>query len=120
MPGSGQAPAGRNRRNCRISSIPYIAPDGGYLIITKAEGGEELSIHFKKKDGTWTKGIEISNGIGIKGAFCPIVTHDGRYLFFVCGIDGKYAPFWVETSFIQDLREAALKDDSGTKGGKSS
>jgi hypothetical protein len=99
---------------------PYIAPDGGYLIITKAAGGEELSIHFKKKDGTWTKGIELSNDIGIKGAFCPIVTPDGKYLFFVCSIDGKYAPFWVDASFIQDLRKEALKDDNVTaRGGRS-
>jgi ankyrin repeat protein len=99
---------------------PYIAPDGGYLIITKAEGGEELSIHFKKKDGTWTKGIELSNDIGIKGAFCPIVTPDGKYLFFVCNIDGKYAPFWVDALFIQDLRKEALKDDNVTaRGGRS-
>jgi hypothetical protein len=90
---------------------PYVAPDGGYLIITKVEGGEDLIIHFKKKDGTWTKGIELSSYIGIKGAFCPIVTHDGKYLFFVCGIDGKYAPFWVDASIIQDLRNEALKDD---------
>ena len=99
---------------------PYIAPDGGYLIITKAEGGEELSIHFKKKDGTWTKGIGLSSDIGIKGAFCPIVTPDGKYLFFVCGIDGKYAPFWVDASFIQDLRNKALKDDNATARGGSS
>lgn len=90
---------------------PYIAPDGGYLIVTKVEGGEDLIIYFKKKDGTWTKGIELSGYIGIKGAFCPIVTPDGKYLFFVCGIDGKYAPFWVDASFIQDLRKEILKDD---------
>ena len=99
---------------------PYIAPDGGYLIITKVEDGEDLIILFKKNDGTWTKGIELLSYVGIKGAFCPIVTHDGKYLFFVCGIDGKYAPFWVDASFIQDLRKEALKDDNGTKGGKSS
>jgi hypothetical protein len=90
---------------------PYIAPDGGYLIITKAEGGEDLIILFKKKDGTWTRGVELSGHIGIRGAFCPIVTHDGKYLFFVCGIDGKYAPYWVEASMIQDLRKEALKYD---------
>ena len=99
---------------------PYIAPDGGYLIITKAEGGEDLVILFKKKDGTWTKGIELSGYIGTKGAFCPIVTPDGRSLFFVCGIDGKYAPFWVDASFIQDLRKEALKGDNVTaRGGRS-
>jgi len=39
-----------------------------------------------------------------KGAFCAIVTPDGRYLFFVCGVDGKYAHFWVDASFIEELR----------------
>jgi ankyrin repeat protein len=83
---------------------PYIAPDGSYLIFTTVEEGENLIISFKKRDGTWTEGIDLSNYIGIKGAFCPIVTHDGKYLFFVCSIDGQYANFWVEASFLEDLR----------------
>ena len=83
---------------------PYIAPDGSYLIFSTVSEGENLSISFKKGDGTWTGGVDISNYIGIKGGFCPIVTHDGKYLFFVGNIDGQYAHFWVDTSFIKDLR----------------
>jgi len=83
---------------------PYIAPDGSYLIFSTVSEGENLSISFKKGDGTWTNGVDISNYIGTKGAFCPIVTHDGKYLFFVCSIDGQYAHFWIDTSFIEDLR----------------
>jgi ankyrin repeat protein len=91
---------------------PYIAPHGSYLIITKVgDTGEELAILFKKRDGTWTPGIELSSRLGITGAFCPIVTHDGQHLFFVSCIEGAYAPFWVDASFIEDLRQEALKDD---------
>ena len=91
---------------------PYIAPDGGYLIISKAgENGEELFILFRKRDGTWTEGIELSSRLGIQGAFCPIVTHDGKYVFFVGSVDGAYAPFWADVSFIEDLRKQALNEN---------
>jgi len=89
---------------------PYIAPDGSYLIISKVPGGV-LSILFKKKDGTWTKGIDLADFIGTKDAFCPIVSPDGRYLFFIKGIIGYRSPYWVDASFIKDLRKKALKDD---------
>ena len=91
---------------------PYIAPDGSYLIISKVgESGEELLILFKRRDGTWTPGIELSGRLGIMGAFCPIVTHDGKSLFFVGSMDGTYAPFWADALFIDDLRKEALKED---------
>jgi hypothetical protein len=91
---------------------PYIAPDGSYLIITKVgENGEELLILFKNQDGAWTPAKELSSHLGIQGIFCPIVTHDGKYLFFVGSIDGAYAPFWAEASFIDDLRKEALGED---------
>jgi ankyrin repeat protein len=83
---------------------PFIAPDGSYMLLTNPEEGENLYLIFKKRDGSWTKGIELSNYIGIKGGFCPIVTCDGRFLFFISSVDGKYAHFWVEASFIEELR----------------
>jgi ankyrin repeat protein len=89
---------------------PYIAADGSYLIFTTVEEGENLVITFRKEDGTWTKGIDLSSHIGTGGAFCPIVTPDGRYLFCVRGVDGKYANYWVGTSFIEKLRRRALQE----------
>ncbi len=83
---------------------PYIAPDGSYLIITKGEGTHDLIILFRKRDGTWTKGIELANYIGVNGAFCPIATHDSKYLFFIRGLGGYYIPYWIDASFIEELR----------------
>jgi len=88
---------------------PYISPDGGYLIITKAETPTSL-ILFRKKDRSWTEPIEFPDYIGSKGVCCT-VTHDGRYLFFIGTVDGKGCPYWVDASFIKDLRKKALKDD---------
>jgi Tol biopolymer transport system component len=89
----------------REAFSPFIAPDGSYLIFTTPEEGENLFLSFKKKDGTWSRGIDLSNVIGVKGAFCPMVTHDGKFLFFVCGVDGKYAHYWADASFIEELRK---------------
>lgn len=96
-------------RDVRAHS-PYIAPDGSYLIIS-ALWEDGLKILFKKKDGTWTKRIDISNYIGFKGAYCSIVTPDGKYLFLLRFVDDKTIPYWMDASFIKDLRKEALKDD---------
>jgi len=81
---------------------PYISPDGSYLIISKPGG---LNILFRKRDGSWTDGIDIADYIGIGGGECPIVTHDGKYLFFISS-----ASYWVDASFIEELRKKELKE----------
>jgi hypothetical protein len=81
---------------------PYISPDGSYLIISKPEG---LNILFKKRDGSWTDGTDLSDYTGIEGGKCPVVTHDGKYLFFISGTS-----YWVDASFIEELRKKELKE----------
>ena len=80
---------------------PYIAPDGSYLIVSTPVSG--LQILFRKKDGSWTGCKSITEIIGYSG-HCPIVTHDGRYLFFVHNVGDKFIPYWVDASFIEELR----------------
>lgn len=81
---------------------PYISPDASYLIISKPGG---LNILFKKRNDSWTDGINISDYTGIEGGECPIVTHDGKYLFFIFGMS-----YWVDASFIEELRRNKLKE----------
>lgn len=78
---------------------PFIAPDGSYLIIS-ANG---LKILFRKSDGSWTKEKDITEIVGCEG-LCPIVTHDGKYLFFLHNVGDKILPYWVDASFIEELR----------------
>jgi ankyrin repeat protein len=90
--------------------MPYIAPDGSYLIFTKFGRGTG-TIVFRKKDGTWTEERDINEIVGAKRIGCPIVTHDGRYLFFLSDLDGKSVPFWVDAGFIKEMRKSTLKEN---------
>jgi len=87
----------------------FIAPDGSYLIVTSFQEGLGLYISFKKADGTWARGKNISGNIGATGeVLCPVVTHDGKYLFFLKGEGERSIPYWVDASFIEDLRKIEL------------
>jgi Tol biopolymer transport system component len=70
-----------------FESSPYIAPDESYLIYNnfknnRSESG--LHISFRKKDGTWTKGINMGNIINDKvPSLFASVSQDGKYMFFL-------------------------------------
>ncbi len=88
---------------------PFISPDGSFLLANIEDEGDRLVILFKKKDGAWTAAIELADITGINHGFCPLVTPDGRYLFFVSLLDGIYAPYWMDASFIKELRRKSLR-----------
>ena len=90
---------------------PYISPDGNYLL---ASGATDASLHiiFRKKDGSWTERINLSDYFQLKNPTqCSFVTNDGKYLFFTVFMGTKLIPYWVDASFIDDLRKEALKED---------
>jgi ankyrin repeat protein len=88
---------------------PFISPSGDYLIFTSYS---KLHIIFRKKDGTWTKERIIDQIADINPRQCSIVTPDGKFLFFLKNVGGtEWRPYWVDASFIEDLRKEALKDD---------
>ena len=80
---------------------PYIAPDGGYLIVTSVNSG--LMVFFRKKDGGWTDG-QLITGSNIHPDRCPIVSHDGKFLFYLHYVDDRYIPYWVSAKIIEKLR----------------
>ncbi len=79
---------------------PFISPDGSYLLFTRSQKPAKLCISYRKKDGTWTPGRDLSEIIQSPGGLNPFVTADGKYLFFVVG--GQI--HWVDAGFIEDLR----------------
>lgn len=40
---------------------------------------------------------------------CPIVSHDGKYLFYLRFIDDRYIPYWVDAKIIEELKPKELK-----------
>ena len=79
---------------------PYIAPDGSYLIVS-TEGA--VTLFSRKKNGTWTSGTDLTSLLGMQGQ-SPMVSHDGKYLFFTDRLEDQYVPYWIDASFIEKLR----------------
>ena len=71
-----------------LEQEPYIAADESYIIFcsdrhASKSGNWDLYISFKKKDGNWTKAINMGNQINSPAMDqAPMVTGDGKYLFF--------------------------------------
>jgi len=86
---------------------PFISPDGSYLLFareTYGNGNCRIYVTFKTYDGKWTEPINLYDSYGIKG-ICPIVTNDGKYLFYLDWVNSRSHPFWVNAEFIKELRD---------------
>lgn len=91
----------------------YIAPDEQYVIFSadteKGFGSLDLYISFKDQDGNW--GVPINMGPGIntnKVERFPVVTPDGKYLFFMRHTEPDQDFFWVSTEIIEKLKEKVM------------
>jgi ankyrin repeat protein len=87
-------------------SMPFIAPDGSYLLFSRIGhpenmGFADLWISFPDQRGAWTEPVNLGERINTMGGICPIVSPDSRYLFFNSGNDDNY---WVDAGFIQRLK----------------
>jgi len=90
---------------------PFIAKDGSYLLFNRFPDITFCS--FRKKDGSWTEAKSISDITGPEKDN-PIVTPDGKYLF-LRGFNKnnkQWTLYWMDASFIEELRKKELKDDN--------
>lgn len=80
---------------------PYIAPDESYLIFASrragSPAGKGLFIAWRQPDGTWGEPRAIDLGMP---AGTPVVSPDGKYLFFTAGEPGRSDIYWVSTSVL--------------------
>jgi ankyrin repeat protein len=92
---------------------PFIAPDQSYLIFMRAGHDENLGyvdlwISFRDESGGWTAPVNLGQPVTSEGnEICPIVSPDRRYLFFNSNRVGNDDNYWVDASFIEDLRRGA-------------
>jgi len=105
---------------------PFIAPDESYLLfISNRSAGEfggidqyfDIYISFRRLDDSWSTAEKMGNGINSETfENTPIVSPDGKYLFFVSQRKtGAGDAFWVDAEIIDDLKKDKLKrgkDDS--------
>ena len=85
----------------------YVSPDETYIIHVASDrpggfGGSDLYVSFRRPDGSWGDGINMGDGINsAETDYCPMVTPDGRYLFFTQGDD----IMWVDAAIIDTYRD---------------
>ena len=69
----------------------FIAPDEKYIIVTcygrsDSIGSGDLYIGFRQEDGSWSSLINMGTSINsAANEHCPILSPDGKYLFFSSG-----------------------------------
>lgn len=94
----------------------FASPDETFLILASNRPGGfgrgDLYVSFRAADSTW--GVPINLGPDINTSdleFCPMVTPDGRYLFFSRRYGGETWEtatdadvFWVDMAVVERLR----------------
>ncbi len=95
--------------------MPYIAPDESYILYSirknKADKFSDLYISYRLKNGKWTDPVNLGSDINTaKNEYLPIVSGDGKYLFFVSNREeGDFLRFWVSAKIIEKLKPKELK-----------
>ena len=90
---------------------PFIAPDESYLLFNSQRPSDAVNrglfMSFRQKDGTWSDPLAVDVGMD---AGLPLVSPDGKYLFFTAGERGKGDIYWVDAKVLKKSRlEAAAK-----------
>lgn len=101
--------------NSGITLDPFIDPQNRYLLFAASRRSDnigiiDLYVSFRKNNGDWEKPVNLGENICTKymDRF-PMVTRDGKYLFFVTShsnhFPSKYTHYhWVSTKVIEELR----------------
>ena len=92
--------------------FPYISPDGSYLIFARETPsmGYDLFISYKDNSGNWQIPLNMGKCINSRSdELYPIVTPDGKYLFFLSVRNGISGAYWVSAKIIEEIRAEELK-----------
>jgi hypothetical protein len=85
----------------QLETTPYIAPDESYLIFARLKDQSSyprLYISYADQNGSWGEPVLIKS---ISYGLCPIVSPDGKYLFF---LSSPQSVSWMNADFIKDLK----------------
>jgi Tol biopolymer transport system component len=75
-------------------------------------GRGDLYISFKKKDSSWTPLKNMGKEINSEYTdYCPMLSPDGKYLFFTSTRTGNGDIYWVDAKIIEDLKPKELQEN---------
>ena len=88
----------------------FVAPDESYLIVSvygrdDGFGGADLYISFLEAEGSWSPLKNMGSAVNsAQRDFCPVVSPDGKYLFFSSKRNSEGDIFWVDAGVIDLLK----------------
>jgi len=98
-----------------IEASVFVAPDESYLLFTriKMENREpdiNFFVSYRKRDGTWTQAVDISERLDSKSsAFWIGLSPDGKYIFFVKRKGRASDMYWVSSRILDEFKPEGIK-----------
>jgi Tol biopolymer transport system component len=94
---------------------PCIAPDQSFLIFATdgypdSPDGPCLRISFKDHTGRWCKPVRLERNGQVLRGICPVLSPDGKYLFFNSMSTGATDIYWVDAGMVDVLRRSVLSE----------
>ena len=92
----------------------YVAFDESFMIMASwgrsdVHGGSDLYVSYKLTDGSWSKAKNMGDRINTESSeSCPMLSPDGKYLFFTSARTGNRDVYWVDAKIIEDLKPKKL------------
>ena len=94
-----------------VGTTPFIAPDEDFLLFASStlDGGQgkmDLYVGFRRGDGSWPRPINLGPAVnGPDHELCPILSPDGRFLFFISRSGRPESDvLWMRAEFLDELR----------------
>lgn len=97
--------------HCPSSSIntelpelyPFVAPDGSYILFNRITAeGKFMYVCFKQEDNSWGDSKKVPLGME---SGCPMVSPDGKFLFFSSGKKFLNDIYWVSSEVFLSLKD---------------
>jgi ankyrin repeat protein len=88
---------------------PYIAPDGSMLLFSclgreGGLGGSDIYICRPDGRGGWTEPVNLGEPVNSAShENCPMLSPDGKYLFFISQRSQTADIFWVDAAILEGL-----------------
>lgn len=93
----------------------YVSPDESYMVFSSSRppspGGGDLFVSFRRPNGGWSEPAHLGNTINTdQTEFCPMVTPDGKFLFFSRRRGASWSEatagdvYWVDAKILERFR----------------
>jgi hypothetical protein len=81
---------------------PYVSPDERLLIFARSNSEKpDLFISRRNDDGSWATAKALGNNINTEHhEMCPLLSPDGKFLFFLSSRAGLFSAYWVDASVL--------------------